>query len=152
MPKSLKARASVVADQHVLRFDVAVDDAAAVRVGERAAQLDRDRQRVGDRQRQPIGDRSARHELHHQVAVPGGRRAEVVHGDDARVFQLREQPRLAREAGAEIGIGRALGPQHLDGDRPPEPLVARAEHAPHAAAPELGFKHQSVGAQCGQCR
>ena len=102
-----QAGAAIVADQHVLGLDVAVHDAAAVRVRERLAHLAGDVDRLRHRQRQPPRERAARHELHHQVRVAGGGGAEVVHGDDARMLQARERARLAREAGAEMESGSA---------------------------------------------
>ena len=129
--------AAVVAHEHVLGLDVAVDDAARVRVGERVAELARDHHRLAGRQRQPLGERAARHQLHHDVALAGRRGAEVVDADDAGVLEPRQRARLAREASAEVGIGRALGPQHLDRDVAAEAIVVRAEDAAHAARAQL---------------
>ena len=50
MPKSVTV-ADAAGEQHVVRLDVAMDDAALVRVGERLRDVAQNADRLGDRQR-----------------------------------------------------------------------------------------------------
>ena len=89
-----------VGDDHVLRLDVAVDDAAPVRVLERVGQREADAQDVAVRQlagRRERVERAPAHELGDEVAGLGVL-AGVEHGDDARVVEPRGGERLARRA------------------------------------------------------
>src|SRR5436190_12098995 len=63
------------------------------------------------------------------------------------MLEPRQRARFPGETGAKVGIGRALRAQHLDRDGTAEPLVARAEDAPHAAAAELRLEDERVRAQ-----
>jgi hypothetical protein len=59
--------------------------------------------------------------------------AVVVHPGDPGMGDGRRRPGLAPEA-LQVGrLGGQLAPQHLDGHRPPQALVDRPVHRPHAA-------------------
>jgi len=59
--------------------------------------------------------------------------ADVVERADVRVIERRDRARLAVEALAQLRIcGEGLG-QHLDGDRPIEPRIARPIDLAHPA-------------------
>ena len=103
-----------VRDDHVLRLDVAVHDAAAVRVLERAAQREADPQHVAVAQRAlgaQLVQRAPVDELGDQVAGPGVL-AGVEDRDDARVVEAPGGQRLAAAA-----LGVAAGRRRDDLDR-----------------------------------
>jgi hypothetical protein len=123
----LQERGAEVGDLHlgafgnhdVRRLDVAVDDALARRVLQRAAALEADLQHVGDRQQLAGGDVpgqiAAHHQLHRDVTgILADHRVED--RDDMRVAQLAGERGLVQELravdGAELGIAEHLG---LDG-------------------------------------
>ena len=127
--------AAVAIEQHVLRLDVAVHDAAVVRELQRVADLRDDAQRL--RGRQPsralhLPQVHAVDELHQQV-VQAARLAEVVDGDDVRVLKAREGARLAREALGEARVARDGGRQNLERDQSVEPRLPRLVDGAHAA-------------------
>ena len=133
-------------DQDVGGLDVTVDHALGVGLRECLAQL------LGDPRRLPRSDRAA--------LEPGGEAltvdelgdveealvglADVEDLDDARVTDAREQPRLALEIGCPIGI---LGPprlDHLDRDRPLQPAIPAAVHAPERPLADHGVEFVAV--------
>jgi len=132
-------RLTVCVDQDVGRLEVAVDDAALVRVVDGA----------GDGEQQPHrGPRvpgQAAHvrtqtrpldQLHAEVRQPV-LLARLVERDDVRVIQLRRRLGLGAEAAQLCGRGERPGQDHLEGDDPVEPDVPCPEHDPHAAAAEF---------------
>ena len=117
------ARARHVGDDHVLRLDVAVDDAALVGVGERVGERQPDPQDVAVRQlvrRLELGERAALDQLGDEVAV-AVRLAGVEQRDDRVVVEPRDRAGLALGA---LGL-HAGGRDDLDRDGAPEALVAR---------------------------
>ncbi len=58
--------------------------------------------------------------------------------------QPRRGLRLAGEPLADLGLEGQLGREHLDGDPPLEPLVARAVHHSHAPPPDLALDRVGV--------
>ena len=99
-----------VADEHVLRLDVAVDESGGVRGVERVGDLAEERQRPRARQRplaDQLGERRPAHELHREVQPVLGL-ARLVHGDHVRVLERRLQPALAPEALDELGVRAEL--------------------------------------------
>ena len=105
-----------LADHDVLGLDVAVDDAAAVRVrdgvaevGVVADELHARAQAVAFDGLQRGGEVAAAHDLHRVVEGAVGAGAELVHGHDVGVLELAGEARLAQEArGRErlAGVGR----------------------------------------------
>ena len=129
-----------LADEDVRRLDVAMDDAALVRV--------RDRVRRGDdvrQQREPIGELAAladellerppRHLAHHVERRAVRRRAGVVHRHDRRMLEPRGDPDLALEPRHRLGIERQ---RLLERDGAAEHGIGRLDDAAHAAARDLG--------------
>ena len=60
------------------------------------------------------------------------------HGHDVRMLQPRRELDLALEP-LGVDAGQQLRRQHLHDDVPPQRLLARHEHARHAAAAELAL-------------
>ena len=80
-----------------------------------------------------LGEAAAFDVLHDDV-VRADFLAPVVDADDVRMVQVRRSLGLAADPLDERRVGRVLGEQHLDGDRPVEELVARQEHLGHATS------------------
>ena len=127
-----------------------MDDAAAVRVDERARDVLENAHRFahGERAaRQPRAQRLALDERHDEErqphaagpAVAGRGFAGAQHRHDVRMLQRGREHDLALEPVDRDG-GRELERQHLDDDRATERVVARDEHGRHAAAPELSLE------------
>ena len=105
-------------EKNVLGFDVAMDDAARVRVLQRARDLARDPHRVlhGELSfaREPIAQRLAVHERH-DVIQRSFRFARIVRGKNVRMRQSGRDLDLAMEPVRAHGRGQ-IGVQQLDGD------------------------------------
>ncbi len=81
-------------EEDVLGLDVAVDDPAGVRGGERLHQVTREAQDLLDGQRaggQPVGERLPFDEVHDVIGKPVALIGPV-NGDDVRVLQAGEDP------------------------------------------------------------
>ena len=130
--------AAVRRDDHVLRLQVAVDDALGVRGGERVRHLGADRQQPLDRQaarREQAAQALPVDELHHDVVIRR-RRPELVDRHDVRVVERGGRLRLELEPRHEARVaGPGLG-QRLERDLPLQPRVARAIDLAHAPGPE----------------
>ncbi len=130
---------SLLVEEDVLRFQVAVDEAEAVTAfeGPRDRDRDRDRVRPGELPRvEPRAERTARHELHDVVGA-AARDPRLVDRDDAGAAELGERLDLALEA-LEGGGARARRDDlesALDAGRD----VARLVDDAHAPATELGL-------------
>jgi hypothetical protein len=101
--------------------------------------LDRPRNRKPARPREALGQILALHELEDDVRGLAGRgrhRAEVVHGDDARVHDARGCERLLEEAVEDVGVVLVRGVEDLDRDGTVEHGVSRAEHEAERALAE----------------
>ena len=121
-------------DDHVLRLDVAVHDAALVRVGERVGEREPGAQHVAVGELAvglQLGERAALDELGDEVAAVV-LLAGVEQPDDAGVIEPRHRPRLPLGA-----LGRrAAGGDHLDGDRPVEAVVVCGVDRAEPAGPD----------------
>jgi len=144
------ADAAVVADQHVVRFEVAVDHAGRVRRGEPFAGGDERAHDVAPRPllaRQPQRQRLALDQLHrdeHGLAD----RADVVDRDHVRMRQPGERLGLAqhpRRRARRAGLAR---PHHLERDAAVEVGVVRGVDDAHAARadPLLDVEVSHLGA------
>ena len=137
-----------VAEQHVLRLDVPVDQPDPVRRGQRGQHPGEDGAGQWYRQRAPldqqVAQRAAFQQLHHQVhlllAVRRGVYTLVVDRDHVRVMNLGGGTRLALEPFHERAVVGVAGVHHLDRHRPVQPGVQAAPiHRRHATARELGI-------------
>jgi hypothetical protein len=151
--------AAVFADEHVVWLKVAVDEAGAVGSGEAAAGGYEDREqlaprtwRLGD----PLAEGDAVDHLHGQEDLAVGD-ADVVHGDDVGVGELRHGLGFAEEA---LG-GRAVdvSADELEGDPAIELGIeggvddshaARAEALEHEVAVERGAASEQARCSCGR--
>jgi hypothetical protein len=127
-------------DDDVVRLDVAVHDAVAVRVAERGEDLPRVRDRHRDGTEPPGPDELLQRpafDVLHDDEVRAVRRAAVEDGDDVRMRETGGMRRLAPEALDELLVVRVAVVQDLDGDPAPQLLVLREVDVGHAAAPEL---------------
>jgi hypothetical protein len=109
-------QAAVGAQKHVLGLEVAMDDAALVRGGERVGHLDRVVERLSNADRagrQTRPQRLALQQLHHDV---GGRfvAADVVDAHDARMRKGGERLPFTFEADKGGAVVRHVRCQHLD--------------------------------------
>ena len=100
-------------DQHVLRFEIAMDHLMLVRGGDTFADLlEPDR---GDCRRQMAAvielasQRPSPHELHHQERTVGANRSEIEDRDDVRMRQPRTRLCLAFEASQRLAITERRG-------------------------------------------
>jgi hypothetical protein len=137
--------AAVVEQDDVARLDVAVDDAALVRVLQRGEQLGHQPAGLGEREALARIEQAlqvaAAHQLHDdERRIGAGVLAVLVDGDDAGMAEPADGLGLAPEAhsqlGGEVRIG-LIEPQHLDRHRALDHRIeAFVDHA-HGAAPEL---------------
>ena len=138
-----------LADEDVRRLDVAVDDAALVRVRDRV----RRRDDVGD-QAEPLGERGGlpddglerlpldlAHHVERRMAGPG---AGVVDRHDRRMLEARGDPDLALEAGERVGVDRE---RLLERDDATEHGILRLDDAAHTAARDLEAELVAGGGQ-----
>ena len=123
-------RGAVVVDDDVGGLDVAVEDAAPVRGGEPAREVDADGERAApfERPRQR-GERLAAHELADEVRLLGVL-ADAVDGDDVGMLDARRRARLDEEALARRGVGLEVGDE-LDGHVTGEHRVLGEVHLAH---------------------
>jgi hypothetical protein len=139
-------RAAVGAQDDVGRLDVAVHEAAGVRMVEGSGDL-RDHLHQGAQRRRGVPaafaqllqvpiERQALDELHRQPVHALGR-ADVVDADDVRVMQAGQRQCLAAQACQRCRVVAHVGAQHLERDAAVERELARLVDDPHAAAPDL---------------
>ncbi len=127
-------------DHQVLRLQVAMDDAGAMRLGQAVRELRPEVEHLRDGQgaaRQPPPQRLALDVLHHHVVRAGlvGRLADVVDVDDVRVVERGGGARLAVEPVQQLGIGAGrAGPS----GPPSGPAECRALGRPRPSRPRPG--------------
>lgn len=134
----------VIADEDVLRLDVAVQDPARVRVPQGARDLEehageaRGRPRPAQlRAREDVAERALLHDAHRVEGRAVGAGAEIVDGDDAGVLELRGDPRLLDEARGDHGILRDAGLERLQRHHAAHLAIERGDDLAHAAGAEL---------------
>ena len=132
---------SIFTEEDVGRFDVAVDEPAAVHVVERAAEVSHEHQQLRGREgcsAQPRSQRLAAQMLHHEkglsLLLP-----HRIDGDDGGVLEPRQQAGFVLEASHEGRARQERAGQQLHRHLPAELQVHRPVHAPHPAFPHQGF-------------
>ncbi len=138
-PEVRHHRPALHVEHDIGRLDVAVNDAAAVRVAECRAHLLHDGLHHRDRERADFADdaveRPALDELHHEVQrLPGF--LDRVDRDDVRVAQRSRRARLTLEALGHSFAAEQVGAHHLDGDLTIERDVVGEVHRRHPALAE----------------
>jgi hypothetical protein len=128
-----------LADDHVGRLEIAVDDLAAVRVGDRVGHGDHVVQEIdalldGGALADQVAQRPAGHQLHRVERRAVGPAAGLVHGDDAGVLEPRGDQDLALEPRL---VDVAARQQLLDRDVAAELAIVGARHPAEAAAAVL---------------
>ena len=140
MPKSVTFTRAVRVDEHVVRLDVAVDDAVAMREPQRGEDLprvvDRDRDRRRPARDDQLLQRAAVEVLHRDVVRPL-RLAAVVDRDDVRLREPGRVLRLAAEALDELLVGGVAVVEDLDRDAAAELLILREVDVRHPTRAEL---------------
>ena len=137
-----------LADHDVLRLQIPVNDAAAVRVVDGEAHLSQNAEHLRERRLRAVrrgvvvedrAEGAALDDAHRVARLGVALGGEVVDRDDRRMLELRADLRLGDEVvGASI-----VREARLAGDGPPEHAIEDQEiHAPHPAAPDLA--HQGV--------
>jgi hypothetical protein len=126
-------RAPVVADQHVIGLEVAVDDAGGVCRGETFADREIDLDDIGDRALldRPLARVRAGDVLHRDVH-PAIELADLIDDHDIRMREPRERDRLAR---GECECGRRPLLDDLERNAPLEPTIpCQVDHAHRTGA------------------
>jgi hypothetical protein len=141
--RELDVDAAIATREHVFGLQVAMDDAVAVRVGERRGELTRDVERLGERRRRQVAQVGAVEELHHHERAVGGV-ARIVGRDDPGMIEPRRRPGLAQEAGAALVVEH-LAADQLDRHVALEGQVVGAVDHAHAALAEQGVDAIAVG-------
>ena len=133
-------RVAVLVDEHVLRLDVAMQDARAVDVAQGGEQLAGEALGLGHvTALQAGGEVAALDVLHHEIRPIAG--AEVVHRDQVRVLEGGRDLRLAPEPADVLAVcGERVG-EDLDRDRPVESLVGRQPDHRHPAGAQAPLEH-----------
>jgi hypothetical protein len=134
-------------EKNVLGLDVAVNDAAAMRVTQAAAQLGEHPHRLPGLQPalalhprgQGLSLNETHHEAHQTVVL-----AEGQEGNDVGMRELSRGPRLAPETLAQIRRLGAFGRQNLDRDQAIERRLPGEAHRTHPAPAEEPFDMEGV--------
>ena len=129
---------AVIGDHHVLGFQVPVNDARGMSLGEPVGHLSGNREQLRDREttgmKQPP-QRLAVDQLHDDVR-DGIDLSDLVDGHDVRVVQSGGGSRLPLEPLQASRIRRQPGRQDLDGDLALKPRVPGPVNLPHPAGAE----------------
>src|SRR2546428_520100 len=139
-PEVRHLQSPLTVDQHVVRLDVAVDDAVAVREPNRSEDLARVVDREVDRRGAARDDQLLQRapvEVLHRDVVGALRLAAVVDRNDVRVREAGRVLRLAAEALDELIVAGMAVVEDLDRDAPAEHLVLSEVNVRHTARAEL---------------
>jgi hypothetical protein len=143
---------ATLVQQDVLRLDVAMDDAVAVRVVEGVSHAHGHADRLVHTQLrlavEPAAQRLAPDERHHVEQEAGGS-AGVEERQDVGVLKRRRRPDLMDEAVRTQHSGQ-LGLEHLDGDAAFVLQVVGKVHRRHAALAELAVYAVAVSQRVAQ--
>ena len=135
--------APVGGDEDVAGFDVAVHEAAAVRLVEcardRGADVDREFGAESLLRVEQLAEALAVDELHHD-GLASVVDDDVVDGDDVGVAQSGDRDRLAPEPLGDDGVGGEVGLEPFDRDLAIEVDVGGHPHLGHAALPDSAFE------------
>ena len=129
----------VARDHDVRRFEIPMDDARRVRLGQPVGDLHRVAEGLAEPE--PFAadqavERAARHVLHHDD-IPIALACDVVDGDDVRVLEGGGGLGFLLEAPAALRIGDAVGREELERDVAIEARVVGLEDNAHPAPTEL---------------
>jgi hypothetical protein len=131
----------LLAQEDVVRLQIAMDDARAVRSFEAGEQLLDDRRDLarGDATTRvdALGQRHAVEELHHHVERAVRQRSEIQHLDDVLRPDASGRLGFALEALHGVGARGQRGQQHLDGHLAMDADVRALVHGTHRAAANL---------------
>src|SRR5882724_1335375 len=126
--------------EHYIRgLDVAVNDVAAMRFGQRVGQLERELQRLIERKWPPADElleRLAVDVLHHEEQDILGF-VDFVDRTDVRVIDGRCSASLAQKSGASLLVTHQFGGKRFDGDRAVKLCVFRFVDHTHTAFSNL---------------
>ena len=129
-------------DHDVAGLDVAVDDAALVRLGQRLRHLSRDRERVRGGRAGPrcsaLVERPPAHVLHGDEAAAAALAlglADLVDHRDVRVVEGGGHASLAQQPGRRVLVRGRVRAEHLEGHRPVQAEVLGQIHVAHAPVP-----------------
>ena len=138
------------AQEHVVGFEVAVDDPARVRRGHRLRDLSPHGEREHAIARQPqdaaqVSRERLTLEVFHDDERVAVDHVAVEHLDDAGVTDRRRRARLGEEALDDARVRRQLRQQHLDGGAPLDAVMLREIDPSHPALPQLLDDFESAG-------
>ena len=122
-------------DEDVARMDVAVDDALAVRLGERVGDLHGEvggAARIQRTSRDHCLERLAGNEFFDEKE-PTLILADLVHCREVGMRERGARARVGEEPLAPLAVGRDIVRQYFDRDGTSQPRIARAVHLAHAA-------------------
>ena len=135
-------------DQDVLRLDVAVDEAVRMRERERVGARGRELERATHRQRPGPADELLQvlaGDVLEDDVLAAGVLATVDHGDDVRVRQLRDRPRLAPEPLDGLVVAGVVRVQQLERHVAVEQAVACPVDGRHSTAADELLQLVAVG-------
>jgi hypothetical protein len=139
-------------EQDVRRFEIAVDDAAPVRIiqrgGDLPGQLDHAVRRKPPAAQQVI-EAAAFHQAHDQVAVRIDA-PKIVHGDDVRMLQPGGQLRFVLKTGHEFGFFGQVGRENFHGDFAPDVHLVGAVNGRHTTLADQFEQLVSVERRSGE--
>src|SRR5688572_7663535 len=122
-----------------------MDDAVRVGMFEREADVAQDLRALVEPElataAQDCNQRFAADVLHDERDMSAAQPSQLVLMDDVGVPNARHQARLALEPRERVGVGDVLRRDDLDRNVVPRGPMAREEHRPHTALPELALDY-----------